>query len=136
MYGSVSKLRDKVTIRLLVEIGALGVLLWLMFVVLNWLGVYLHQDRIKEAISAAGIFGPLLYAFIYLLSVIVAPLPGFAAYIVAVGIYGVFKTVLFTYFLALISAAVNFAIARHLGRRDEVGDRAGARLRTGECPAD
>lgn len=77
----------------------------------------MHQDKVKEAISAAGIWGPLLYASIYLLSVIVAPLPGFAAYIVAVGIYGVFQTVLFTYFLALISAAINFAIARHLGRR-------------------
>lgn len=110
------ELRKKLTIRFLLEISAFGILLWIMSVALNGLGVYLQQDKIKEAISAAGIFGPALYAFIYLLSVVVAPFPGFAAYIVAVGIYGVLKTVLFTYFLALIGATVNFVIARHLGR--------------------
>ena len=116
MSSRLIDLRKKLTVRFLAEISALGILLWVMFVALNWLGVYLHQDKIKEAISSAGLFGPLLYASIYLLSVIVAPLPGFVAYIVAVGIYGVLKTVLFTYFLALISATINFAIARHLGR--------------------
>lgn len=109
-------LRKKLTIRFLLEISALGMLFWGAFVALDWVGVYVQQDKIREAILAVGIWGPLLYAFIYLLSVVIAPLPGFAAYIVAVGIYGVLKTVIFTYFLALVGATVNFLIARHLGR--------------------
>ncbi len=109
-------LRKKLTFRFFVEISAFAIALWLMSVALNWLGVYLHQDKIREAILAVGIWGPALYAFIYLLSVVIAPIPGFPAYIMAVGIYGVLKTVLFTYFLALFGATVNFVIARHLGR--------------------
>lgn len=116
MHHRILELRGKLTFRFFWQISAFAILLWVMFVTLNWLGVYVHQDKIREAILAAGILGPLLYTFIYLLSEVVAPFPGFAAYIVAVGIYGVWNTVLFTYFLALVGATVNFLIARHLGR--------------------
>jgi len=105
------ELREKVNRRLIIEVFLIGILIWVMFVALNWLGVYLQQDKIKLLISQAGLIGPLLYAAIYLISVIIAPFPGFAAYVVTAGVYGVGKTVLFTYALSLVGATINFAIA-------------------------
>lgn len=91
-------LKGKVTIRAVLELAILAIVLWLLFVGLNWLGVYLKEDKIRTLISQAGLWGSLLYALIYLVSVVVAPVPGFAAYVVTAGIYGVLKIVFFTYF--------------------------------------
>jgi len=109
-------LKKRITLGNILELFFLFVLLCLAFFILNWLGVWLQGERVRVLISQAGIFGLLIYAAIYMLSVVVAPFPGFAAYVVTAKIYGVLEIVLFTYFLALLGATVNFLIARHLGR--------------------
>jgi len=111
-----SDLKGKITFKFLVRIAFVALFLVAIFFALDWLGNFLGQEKIREIIYQAGIFGPLLYAAIYMLSIVIAPFPGFAAYVVTAGIYGVGKIVLFTYFLALLGATVNFYIARIWGR--------------------
>lgn len=112
----VSKVKGKVTPKLVLEVIGLAILLFIGFTSLNWLGIILQGDQIKLLIQESGALGWLVYSLIYLASVIFAPLPGFPATVAAIGIYGVWQTVLLSYILSLVGATTNFFIARHLGR--------------------
>lgn len=111
-----SKIQGKVNLKIVLEVVGIILLLGLMFYGLNWLGLYLQEEQVKLWIEHSGPFSIFIYSLIYLTSIVIAPVPGFFAYVITVGIYGVWKIVLFSYFLAMIGATVNFLIARHLGR--------------------
>lgn len=102
-----------------------------MFVVLNKLTVYFQSPSVKTFIANNGLLGLFVFALIYSITIIIAPIPGFPFEIMAIGLFGVFQTVLLTYFLSLITSSADFYISKHLGRgfvKRLVGERGLARI--------
>lgn len=87
-----------------------------MYFILGRFGVYLQSYEVQNFINQTGIFAPLVFSLLYLLTLIFAPITGFPFWITSVGLFGIFKTVIMVYFLSIIGAVVNFYIARKLGR--------------------
>ncbi len=77
---------------------------------------WLQGKIIQENISSLGILGPILIIIYMTLSHIVAPLTGTPGTVVALSLYGLGKAIIIVYIASLISAAINFYIARKLGR--------------------
>lgn len=100
----------------MLQIIAAGIFLLGMYFFLGKVGVFLQTQEVKSFISEAGIFAPLVFSVLYLLTMIFAPLTGFPFWITSVGLFGIFNTVVIVYFISLIGAVVNFYIARKLGR--------------------
>lgn len=110
------KRKDIFTIKNLLRIVAFVIIIFLIYSILNSIGNYLQQEHIKRLILEAGGVGFLTYGAYYLFSVIIAPFPLIAILTVIASIYGVGEIVLYTYFLSLAGATINFYIARYLGR--------------------
>ena len=72
-------------------------------------------EKIKEVIVEAGIWGPILYILLHLLTHIVAPLQGSPFFILAIAIFGKWA-IIYTYIVSVISSFTNFWISRKLGR--------------------
>lgn len=86
------------------------------YILLGKLGLFFQDPLTREFIVKAGLLGPLVFSVLYVISMVIAPLPGFPLLIMAFGVFGIWQTVLLNYFLSLIAAAVNFYIARKWGR--------------------
>lgn len=113
--SSINK-KELLTLKNIIRFVGLIVVFFLIYSLLNWIGNYLQQEHIRNLILEAESVGFLIYGIYYLFSVIIAPFPIIAILTVVTSIYGAGKIVLFSYFLALIGATVNFYIARFLGR--------------------
>lgn len=88
---------------------------FLLFGLIYLVGKTIPEENIRETIDEAGVFGPLVFIFISLLTYIIAPLSG--APILYVGFYAYGQSVIFlTTIAAFLSFNVNFWIARRWGR--------------------
>lgn len=114
---NLKSLRNKLNKKYALE----GILLLIIFIigyiVLGKVGLFLQDPLIKELISKAGILGPLIFSFLYVGAMIIAPLPGFPLLITAFAVFGIYQTILLNYTLCLIAGSINFYISRHWGRQ-------------------
>ncbi|CAN5161904.1 hypothetical protein BH11PAT1_BH11PAT1_6290 [soil metagenome] len=88
----------------------LGIVLFLII-----LSRYIPQETLRGIITQAGIFGPIIFIFLALLTYIIAPLSGTP--MLLVGFYAFGPTVVIYLTIAtIISSITNFLIARKWGR--------------------
>lgn len=78
---------------------------------------WLQGKIVQENINSLGVLGPVLIIIYMILSHIVAPLAGTPGTVAALSIYGLGKAIVIIYIASLMSATINFYIARKLGRR-------------------
>lgn len=108
--------RGKLNRKLAIETTFLLIIFIVGYILLSKVGLYLQDPSIKEFIISAGILGPLVFSVLYVITMIIAPLPGFPLLITAFGVFGIYQTILLNYLLCLVSASINFYIARRWGR--------------------
>ena len=98
---------------------ALKVVLFVLFIsfLANLLLSKLLQERLGEYVSSIGIFGPIILILYVVLSHVLAPLAGAPAVIIGYSVFGIYKTSIYFYIASMISATINFYIARMFGRR-------------------
>ena len=77
---------------------------------------YLNSPKFTNFVKSSGSFGPLVIILFIAISQIFAPLPGSPGIIVSLAVFGWAETRIYAYIGSLISAAVNFYIARKYGR--------------------
>ena len=92
----------------------------ILVIVLSFISViasnWLRSEIIQEKVDKLGIWGPLIVILYTIISHIVAPLAGTPGIIVTLSAFGLFKGWLYLYVASLISATINFYIARKWGR--------------------
>lgn len=74
------------------------------------------QDHAKQSIESAGIFGPLIFIFMQIIQVVVAPVPGQVAGLIGGYLFGPYLGVLYSIIGATIGFALVFAVSRKFGR--------------------
>lgn len=77
---------------------------------------WLQGEIVQKNISSVGILGPILIIIYMTLSHIFAPLTGTPGTVAALSLYGLGQAIIIVYIASLISATINFYIARILGR--------------------
>jgi len=101
------KLRPKFQISL-----ALAILI--SIILYSW-GKQIPQQEIENFVQSAGPWAPIAWIVIHQISYVVAPISGLPFLIAGFYLFG--KTVIiYTYFVVLIGATINFWIARIWGR--------------------
>jgi len=98
------------------EISKVLIAIIVVSIVTVYVSQLLKTDNVKEYIEKIGLFGPLLLILYTALSQIVAPIAGTPGNIVALSVYGFWGGWVLHFIGALISASLNFFIARYLGR--------------------
>lgn len=83
---------------------------------LGHIGDFLERDIVQNYIKGAGIWGPLVYVVLLLITFIIAPLTGFPIVVIGIGAFGVAQALFITYLVSLLAAAINFYISHFLGR--------------------
>ena len=97
-----------------------------MYFVFNKFGIVLQDGYTHKLVQSFGVFGPLVFCLLYLSTLVFAPLPGTPFLVSGIGLFGVVDGVLLIYSVDILSAVVNFYIARRFGRgvmRRFVGER-------------
>lgn len=112
-----NSLKNKLTRKYVLEGFFLLILFIIGYIALSKIGLLLQDPAVKEFIINAGFLGPFIFAFLYELSIVIAPLPGFPLVIMGFGLFGIYQTILFNYILSLIGGTINFYIARKWGRQ-------------------
>lgn len=96
-----------------------ALLLFLAITALSAILIYLQNriglDKIRETITLAGVWGPVIYIFLHLITQIVAPIQGSPFYFLALAVFGKWA-VIYLYIVVAISSFTNFWIARKFGR--------------------
>lgn len=110
------ELKGKSKTKLSLEFLAVVALLVIAYLVMGRIGVWLGSQEVHQLLVSLGPLTPLAYAFLFLISLVIAPLPGLPIMTMSVGIFGFVPAIVFTYFLAVLGAAINFWIARIWGR--------------------
>lgn len=77
---------------------------------------WLQSDMVHEKVESTGYWGVVILVLYVAASHVIAPLAGSPGMIVALSVYGLYKGWLITYLGSLLSATINFYIARMLGR--------------------
>ena len=77
---------------------------------------WLKTEIVQQKVESLGILGPLIIIIYIAASHVIAPLTGFPGTVAALSVYGLVKGWLLIYIASLISATLNFYIARILGR--------------------
>lgn len=77
----------------------------------------LKTETFQQKVEIMGLWGPVVIIFYIAASHIVVPLAGTPGTVVALSVYGLVKGWILIYLGSLISASVNFYIARVLGRK-------------------
>jgi len=76
----------------------------------------LSSDESKEFVSHIGLFGPVVLIAFFVLSHIFAPVIGSPGVLLGFALFGIWPTMGFLYIAGMISAIINFWIARKFGR--------------------
>ena len=93
----------------------------LILVILAISGVLLYAqkaiglERIRQVVSGAGVWGPVIFVFLVLLTHVFAPIQGSPVVILGFGLFGKWA-VIYLYLATVVSSIANFWIARKLGR--------------------
>ena len=74
------------------------------------------QEHAKRSIESAGVFGPLIFIFMQIVQVVIAPVPGQVAGLIGGYLFGPYLGVLYSIIGATIGFALVFAVSRKFGR--------------------
>lgn len=74
------------------------------------------QEHAKRSIESAGVFGPLIFIFMQVLQVVIAPIPGQVAGLVGGYLFGPYLGLLYSVIGATIGFTLIFALSRKFGR--------------------
>lgn len=74
------------------------------------------QEHAKRSIESAGVFGPLIFIFMQVLQVVIAPIPGQVAGLVGGYLFGPYLGLLYSVIGATIGFTIIFALSRRFGR--------------------
>lgn len=103
-----------------------SVFLILIFVSALYVSIYIDENMVEIITQKAGVSGPILIVLFILLTQILAPLSGAPMIFVGIKLYGYTNAMIIFYFSSMISANINFFIARIYGRnvvRKLVGEK-------------
>jgi uncharacterized membrane protein YdjX (TVP38/TMEM64 family) len=93
------------------------ILLAVVYLILAATFPLINSSVFLEMVKNAGYFAPVLFILITVLSHVIAPLAGTPFVILAISLYGYLDTLFLVYIAGMISATINFYIARKFGRR-------------------
>ena len=88
----------------------------LISILVYWLGRSVTSEDILNIVKQAGFWAPLVYIILFALTHIIAPLSGTPIYFAGYAFFAN-KVQIYTYLATMLSATVNFLIARQWGRR-------------------
>lgn len=94
----------------------MGFIFILLGVLLGHIGDFLEKEIVQDYIKGTGIFGPIIFCAILLITFIIAPLTGFPIVVIGIGAFGVVEAIILTYGVSMLGAMINFYIARRFGR--------------------
>ena len=86
-------------------------LLWLIPQIENWIGV----DNIKNFITSAGIWAPIAYILVRLVTVVIAPLKLGPLTIILHRAFGLWPSIFYAILVTVIGSCINFLISRRWG---------------------
>ncbi|MEF2175051.1 MAG: VTT domain-containing protein [Candidatus Absconditabacteria bacterium] len=95
------------------KIGFIVLILLLLPILYNYgpLGEVLHQDNISNIIKSSGMFGPLVFMFIYTISILLF-LPATIFTILGGALFGLYLGTLYVVIAATIGGGIGFYISR------------------------
>jgi uncharacterized membrane protein YdjX (TVP38/TMEM64 family) len=93
-----------------------ALLLLVSWLILQKLTSFISLEEFNRFVTSLGVFGPLAVIGYTVISHVFAPLGGTPGLIVGVAAFGFAKTLILAYVASLISAAINFYLARRFGR--------------------
>ena len=88
-----------------------------LFLVLRWLIPVLTSNKAQVFVDYLGPLGPLAIIAYTVLSHVLVPVAGTPGILLSVALFGLYRTMFYIYLGSLISAVINFWIARQFGRR-------------------
>jgi len=88
----------------------------ILSVALQWLLPSLTSEEFQRFVVSIGPLGPLVVIFYTVLSHVFAPVAGTPGVMLGFAVFGVRKTMTYLYIASMISASINFYIARRFGR--------------------
>ena len=88
----------------------------ILVVLMKLFADFASSDQFENYVTRAGIFGPLLFILYIIFSHVFAPITGSPAVIVVASAYGVHVGMSLLYIASMISAVINFYLARKYGR--------------------
>lgn len=77
----------------------------------------MELDTVRSFVEQSGPWGPLVVIVYTIVSHIFAPLVNSPVFFLSIALYGMADAAIYHYIAGLISATINFAISRYLGRR-------------------
>jgi len=88
-------------------------LLYLIPQIENWIG----QDNIKNFINSGGIFAPIIFVFVRIITVVIAPLKLGPLSIILHRVFGFWPSVFFAMITVVVGSGVNLLISRIWGNK-------------------
>lgn len=88
-------------------------------IIVNWqplVSLFGDQERLKQSVERAGLWGPLVFMAIQFLQVLIAPIPGQATGVIAGALFGPWLGALYSLSGAVLGCLAVFALSRWLGR--------------------
>ncbi len=86
-------------------------------VVIQWILPAATSGALRQRIESLGIFGPLVVIIYTVVSHVFAPVAGSPGMIMGLSLFGIVQTSFYLYVGSLISAVINFYIAKIFGRQ-------------------
>jgi len=84
---------------------------------LKWLIPTLSSEQVKVFVKSLGLFGPLIVVGYTILSHVLAPMAGTPGILLSITLFGLYQTMFYIYIASIMSAIINFFIARKFGRK-------------------
>lgn len=103
-------------ITIIATLLALGILGGLVYLVWPWISVFNRPEDLRDLVSAAGAWGPLVFIALQIVQVLIAPIPGQVTGLVGGLLFGTWLGLLYTTIGATIGFTLVFVLARRLGR--------------------
>ena len=78
---------------------------------------FIGLENIQDKVESAGILGPIIFIFLKITAIVVAPLSGSPMYLVAGTLFGFYKGVLYLMIGDAIGFSISFYISRFFGKK-------------------
>lgn len=118
-------------VRIIASVVTLAILGALSYLAWPWLSLFNRPNDIRDLVSSAGAWGPLVFIALQMIQVLIAPIPGQVTGLVGGLLFGTALGVLYTTIGATIGFTLIFVLSRRLGRpfvEKFVGERTLERL--------
>lgn len=101
----------------IVEITKVILVILFLSLALKWLIPTLSSEQAKNFVEGLGPFGPLIVIGYTILSHVLAPVAGTPGILLSITLFGLYQTMFYIYIASIMSAIINFFIARKFGRK-------------------